>query len=149
MPWVVYRWRGSGELRFRHEAGLAKVALGQLDAALRDRFGYNADEAAAWQAAELKRQEIEEDAASLYTYSVPANSSGSSGTRPTPAQQSAKDRASATRRNFVVTLNNLIASARQLQADRRCCPVYKRERLAALSQQANRLRARIAAIPAK
>ena len=130
-----------GELRFRHASGLGKVALGRLDGELREKFGYNAAEAAAWQLAEFKKEELDENAGEK----IAAPATGK--VKPDRVELRAKERAHAIRRNYVITLNNLVASARNLQADQNCCPIHKREQLTAWSAQAARLRAKIAAIP--
>ena len=126
-----------GELRIRHAAGLAKVPLGRLEASLRERFAYNAAEAASWQAAELKKQEEAMES------EVAATAAPKPGRTLTHVQRENK----LARQNYTNNLNMLIASARALQADRNACPVHKREQMTAWSAMAARIRQKIAALP--
>lgn len=133
-----------GELRFHHSFGTAKVALGMLEPALRDRLDYDAEEAAVWMAAHapklpsLEEKETETDRLLLATVGK-----GSSAQK-AAAQQS---RNASRRKRLQADLNGLYASARTLQADRNCCPVHKRYQLAEWSQEAEKLKKAIAAIP--
>lgn len=126
-----------GELKFRHAAGLGKVALGQLDPQLREQFGYNPEEAAAWLEAEEKKAEAAE-MAKIQTDNLASISKSKKGPSRFAMQQKA---------GYQASLQTLYNSARALQADRNACPVHKRYQLASWSALAERLKKQIAALP--
>jgi len=123
-----------GELRFHHSNGIATVALGQLNAELRDSLGYHPEEAAAW----LKEQH-EKLAAVEEEDAAPPKDSAARSKKPTFD--------TAAKRLYLANLNSLYSQARALQADRNACPVHKRYKLAEWAQAAARLKQKLASLP--
>ena len=132
-----------GELRFHHSFGMGRVPLGMLEPALRERLDYDAEEAAAWLAANRPALASSEDAVGDTGHA--ADAAGKKKLKQAAAKRSASAQ---TRQRYLADLNSIYASARALQADRNCCPVHRRYQLASWAEDAAKLKKRIALLPA-
>ncbi len=125
-----------GELRFHHRNGVATLALGQLNADLRETLAYDPEEAVAW----MKEQQ-EKQAASGVEAAAERTLAAATGTK------SKKSPASGPKGRYQTNLNFLYARARDLQADANACPVHKRYQLAVWAREAAGLKQKLAALP--
>lgn len=133
-----------GEMRFSHAYGSGKVALGMLEAGLRDRMDYDPEEAAAWLASNTPKISAKDDEPEK----TPQLSAKELALAKVKARKMANEAAAVARmkQSYVSDLNTIYASARALQANQNCCPVHKRYQLAAYEKEAARLKRKIASL---
>lgn len=131
-----------GEMRFRHAGGSASLPLGELEEPLRDRVGYDAEEASAWLASEnAKKLALREKEMEAEELSFASSRSSSSSVSDLERGATYKARQLEERRR---QLTNLMEDGRRLKADRNACPVHKKSVLASMGKEAVRLRQEIA-----
>lgn len=137
-----------GEMRFHHDAGTAKVALGMIERPIRERLDYDPMEAEAWLASHSPKKSLldkDDDDIESITGKISRSSPGK-----TTASTSSTRNALATeriRKRYETDLSSLYRMARALQADQNCCPVHKKYQLASWSQEAAQLKKRLASLP--
>lgn len=130
------------QVRFRHALGVTSVSLGLLNEDMRERFGYNAEDAGKWMEQEASKKE--KDA----TDELLAQSAAATAQIKKLGQPGNMGINSGVRNHLNARLYSLNLSTRQLMINNKCCPVHKKWQLGMWAREMSQLRVQIARLPA-
>lgn len=133
-----------GEVRLQHEHGVASLPLGSLPEALRNKFGYDPEEAAAWAQAKME-EALKKEEEALLAQNFGASGKGGKGDKKAKttsasapgaaAQRQREDRIAFMKRRQA----EIMAAVNRVKNDRQSCPVYREVTLKSYQNEYNLL----------